>query len=70
MRRHRFEVWAIKTNFGFAKAEDDSSGFPYTTFKHKRDVMRYISMLDDLSDRPMYPSMKPVKIIVTMEELE
>lgn len=70
MRRHRFEVWAIKTNFGFAKAEDDLSGFPYTTFKHKRDVMRYISMLDDLSDKPLYSSMKPVKVVVIMEELE
>ena len=70
MRRHRFEAWGVLTNFGFAKVEDDSSGFPYTTFKHKRDVMRYISMLDDLSDKPLYSVMKPVKIVVTIEELE
>lgn len=63
-------MWGVMTHVGFAKALDDSSGFPYTTFKHKRDVMRYISMLDDLSDKPLYRSIKAVKVVVTMEELE
>ena len=66
MRRIRLDIWAVKTAHGLLKG-DPHAGFPYLSWPHRKDVMRFIAECDAMGS-PI--TGQPVKLKVVLEELE